>query len=28
MLIDQPCDPEATPGDPYAGDLSTLLLSR
>jgi hypothetical protein len=25
---DQPCDPETTPGDPFAADLSTLLLSR
>ncbi len=28
MLIDQPCDPETTSGDPFAVDLSTLLLSR
>jgi len=28
MLVDQPCDPETTSGDPFAVDLSTLLLSR
>lgn len=28
MLVDQPCDPETTSGDPFAADLSTLLLSR
>ena len=28
MMVDQPCDPETTSGNPFAADLSTLLLSR
>lgn len=28
MVVDKPCDPETTSGNPFAADLSTLLLSR